>query len=284
MGQATYLFSLMNSSETPAPTPPYQLHAELTLMLGGDLLANAKRIELLRQIGLTGNLTKAAKIAGYSYKGAWDTIDQMTRLTGGSLLERHAGGKGGGRTQLTERGRQLLNNFALIQGEHARFIERLNKLANGLDADYAVQTDIAMKTSARNQFGAIIVSIAEGPVNDEIGLMIDGSLMLRASITHESCRDLKLDIGAKVFALIKASSIELCDASEPAANKKNRFEGSVTSLVRGEQRSEIAIATVTSTTLICTASNSDLDSLMLDVHSHICCEIDPSNVIIAVAA
>ncbi|MFM8246487.1 MAG: molybdenum-dependent transcriptional regulator, partial [Burkholderiaceae bacterium] len=68
----------------------YQLDAELTLRFGDTLLANAKRMELLRQISLTENLTKSAKIAGYSYKGAWDAIEQMTQLTGSSLLERQA--------------------------------------------------------------------------------------------------------------------------------------------------------------------------------------------------
>ena len=155
----------------------YTLDAELTLCVGDKLLANAKRIELLRQIGQTENLTKSAKIAGYSYKGAWDTIEQMTALTGDKLLERHAGGKGGGKTCLTARGHQLLKNFTLIQSEHSRFIARLNKLANGLEADYAVETEIAMKTSVRNQFAGIIVSILQGPVNDEITLMVNGSLI-----------------------------------------------------------------------------------------------------------
>lgn len=266
------------------PVNPLALDAELTLRVGDSLLANAKRIELLRQIGLTENLTKAAKIAGYSYKGAWDTIEQMTRLTGGSLLERHAGGKGGGRTRLTERGKQLLKNFALIQGEHARFIGRLNNLANGLDADYALQTEIAMKTSARNQFGGIIVSITQGPVNDEIGLMIDGSLMLIASITHESCRDLKLDIGAKVFALIKASSIELRQPGGDQAPGRNVFDGTVQALKRGDLRSELGIAINHGTMLISTTMNADVDKLMLDVSKSVSCEIDPSNVIIAIAA
>jgi len=75
---------------------PFSVDAELSLRIGETPLANKKRIELLRQIGLTENLTKAAKIAGYSYKGAWDTIEQMTQLTGDRLLERHAGGKGAG--------------------------------------------------------------------------------------------------------------------------------------------------------------------------------------------
>lgn len=260
------------------------LDAELTLRIGDALLANAKRVELLRQIGLTENLTKAAKIAGYSYKGAWDTIEQMTQLTGGSLLERHAGGKGGGRTRLTGRGRQLLKNFTLIQGEHARFIERLNRLANGLDADYAVQTGIAMKTSARNQFGAIIVSITQGPVNDEIGLMIGSGMMLVSSITHDSCRDLMLDIGAKVYALIKASSIELHATDEPLPEKRNVFDGNVQVLTRGEHRSELGISIDCGTPLVCTAANAKIDQLDLAVDARIRCEIDPSSVIIAVAA
>jgi molybdate transport system regulatory protein len=262
----------------------YQLDAELTLRVGDHLLANAKRIELLRQIGLTENLTRAAKIAGYSYKGAWDTIEQMTQLTGSSLLERHAGGKGGGRTRLTERGQQLLRNFLLIQAEHTRFIDRLNDLANGLDADYAVRTGIAMKTSARNQFGGIIMSIAQGPVNDEIGLMIEGGLLLWSSITHESCTDLKLQMGAKVFALIKASSIELCLHGEVSNSARNRFDGTVRSLTQGESRSELCITIAEGPLLVCTAENSDIKRLNLSVDARIGCAIDPSNVILAVAS
>ena len=274
----------MNSSEAPAPTPPYQLHAELTLMLGGDLLANAKRIELLRQIGLTGNLTKAAKIAGYSYKGAWDTIDQMTRLTGGSLLERHAGGKGGGRTRLTERGKQLLRNFALLQGEHARFIDRLNRIANGLDADYAVQPTIAMKTSARNQFGGIILSMLQGPVNDEVVIMVDGSLMLTASITHESCRELALDIGAKVYALIKASAIALHQADEiDGEGRRNLFPCTVNAVKTGGTHSEVTLVLEGGASLVCTVSNDMVSRMNLRPASTALCEIEPSSIILAVA-
>ena len=71
----------------------YQLDAELLVRVDEHLLANAKRIELLRQIAQLENLTKAAKLAGYSYKGAWDAIDQMATLSGGTLIERFAGGK-----------------------------------------------------------------------------------------------------------------------------------------------------------------------------------------------
>jgi molybdate transport system regulatory protein len=263
---------------------PFSVDAELTLRVGEMALANKKRIELLRQIGLTENLTKAAKIAGYSYKGAWDTIDQMTQLTGDRLLERHAGGKGGGRTCLTERGKQLLKNFDLISAEHARFVQRLNRLANGLEADYALLTDIAMKTSARNQLGAIIVSMLQGPVNDEIGLMVNDQLKLTSSITHESCRELRLDIGAKVFALIKASAIEITLAKESSTTNINQFQGTVDRLIRGERRSELQIVIDEGIQLIVTVDNAVLERMPLTQSMRIHCQIDPSNVILAVAA
>ena len=263
---------------------PLNLDAELTLRMGESVLANRKRIELLRQIGLTENLTKAAKIAGYSYKGAWDTIEQMTQLTGGRLLERHAGGKGGGRTRLTERGKQLLKNFDLISTEHARFVQRLNRLANGLEADYALQTDIAMKTSARNQIGAIIVAMLQGPVNDEISLMASEKLKLTSSITHESCRELQLEVGAKVFALIKASAIEIALTDSAMRNRTNQFIGVVDLLVRGEQRAEVQIALDAGMHLVATIDNSVLDTLQLKKLTRVYCYVDPSDVILAVAA
>lgn len=265
--------------------PLYTLDAELLLKVGDSLLANAKRIELLRQIGLTENLTRSAKIAGYSYKGAWDTIDQMTRLTGGSLLERQAGGKGGGKTRLTDRGRQLLQNFLLIQAEHQRFIARLNKLANGLEADYALQAGIALKTSARNQFAGIVVSILQGPVNDEITLMVNGTLMLTASITHASGRELGLDIGMKVFALVKASAVELQAAAGPAmATGPNRFPGTLHHLTAGQQRSEAAIALDGGPELVCTLDNGVVEAMGMVPGTAVIASVEPSNVILGVAA
>ena len=260
----------------------YNLDAELHLRVGDDLLANRKRIELLRLIEQLENLTKAAKLAGYSYKGAWDAMDQMATLSGGELIERYAGGKGGGRTKLTPRGRQLIKNFMLIQEEHQRFIQRLNTLANGLSADYATQADIAMKTSVRNQFAGIIVSILQGPVSDEIDVLINGAHTMKASITHESCRELQLDIGSKVFALIKASGVMI--SRERISTTKNNFEGIIQALIQGEKKSEITISCSEGLVLVSTLPNDELNKLMLKKGERAFAHFDASNVIIGIAA
>jgi molybdate transport system regulatory protein len=266
-------------------TDRFNLHAELTVRVGDEMFANARRIELLRQIDQLGNLTQAAKQVGYSYKGAWDAIDDMARLSGGTLIERHAGGRGGGGTHLTERGQQVLRNFSLIQAEHARFIARLDALANGLSNDYAMQNEIAMRTSARNQFAAILVSITPGAVNDELGLLINGSQMLVASITHESCRELQLAVGAKVFALIKASAVVLRMPQDyDATPAKNTFFGTVHTIVQSEYQSELAILLESGLTLVTTMPHQEMNAMPLGAGSAVVAKIDPSNVIIGIAA
>ena len=263
----------------------FNLHAELTVRVGDEMFANARRIELLRQIDQLGNLTQAAKQVGYSYKGAWDAIDDMARLSGGTLIERHAGGKGGGSTHLTERGQQVLRNFSLLQAEHARFIARLDVLANGLSNDYAMENEIAMRTSARNQFAGILVSITPGKVNDELGIMVNASQTLIASITHESCRELQLAVGAKVFALIKASAVILHlpnESDTPLA--KNALLGTVHMITQGEHQSELAVLLESGLTLVTTMSRPEIDTIDLQVGSAVLAVIEPSNVIIGIAA
>ncbi|MDQ1264455.1 MAG: molybdate transport system regulatory protein [Campylobacterota bacterium] len=59
------------------------------------------RIELLKQVGVSGSIAKAAKEMKMSYKAAWDAIDAMNNLADQPLVETSKGGKGGGGAQLT---------------------------------------------------------------------------------------------------------------------------------------------------------------------------------------
>jgi len=64
-----------------------------------------------------------------------------------------------------------------------------------------------MKTSARNQFEGMVKAVHTGTVNDEIKLEVAGGLRIVATVTSESRTNLALEVGAKAFALVKASSI-----------------------------------------------------------------------------
>ena len=139
-----------------------------------------------------------------------------------------------------------------------------------------------MKTSVRNQFAGLIVSLVQGPVSDEIDLLINGSHTLKAAITHESCRELHLDIGSKVFALIKASGVMI--SRDRTSITKNNFEGIIQTLIQGEKKSEITMHCGEGLELVSTLPNDELNRLALRKGERAFAYFDAANVIIGIAA
>ena len=80
--------------------------------LGGD------RIDLLEAIDRFGSITRAAREVGVSYKTAWDAVDAMNNAAERPLVERAAGGLGGGGTMLTDEGKETVRLYRVLQGEH----------------------------------------------------------------------------------------------------------------------------------------------------------------------
>ncbi len=261
------------------------LDAELRLSLNGHDLASPRHLALLAEIERLGSLTHAAKAAGFSYKGAWNALEHMNNLAGEPLLERLAGGRGGGFTRLTERGAQLVRNYALIQQEHARFLARLNQQAEGLSADYSLMGSIAMKTSARNQFAGTVSAVRAGAINDEIELTVIGGLRIVATVTRESCKELGLVTGAKAFALVKASSIELMTAgAELPPSARNQMQGVVARVVEGAVNSEVVLDLPGGGTVVAVVTQASLLGLGLAVGAQAVTVFEASSVIVGVAA
>ena len=134
----------------------------------------------------------------------------------------------------------------------------------------------------RNQFAGLITAIRQGPVNDEIDVMVNGMQIITASITHESSRDLQLAIGSKVFALIKASSVMIGNKHETHA--RNHYPATVRTIIRGEQTSELVMQVSEELVLVSTLRNADLDRLALIPGSISAASFTPSSVIVGIAA
>ena len=238
--------------------------AELMLSLDGRNLACARRVALLVEIANLGSITQAAKAVGLSYKGAWNAIEDMSNLAGEPLLDRMVGGKGGGSTRLTPRGEQLVQNFTLIRQEHARFVERLNRQARGLTEDYALMESIAMKTSARNQFAGTVFAVRGGAINDEIELAVIGGLHIVATVTRESRTELDLEVGAKAFALVKASSIMLMtEGDDVRLSARNQLAGRVSRIVPGAVNTEVVLELPGGGTAAAVITNESVKTLRL---------------------
>ncbi len=86
----------------------------LTLKLQDKLFADPRRVALLKQIKATGSISQGAKMAGISYKSAWDAINEMNQLADELLVDRATGGKGGGGATLTHYCERLLQLYDLL--------------------------------------------------------------------------------------------------------------------------------------------------------------------------
>ena len=268
-----------------ARPPQLSVGADLWLSLDGHNLAGARRVALLAEIARVGSITQAAKSVGLSYKGAWNAIDDMSNLAGEPLLERTVGGKGGGSTRLTPRGEKLVHNFELIRAEHARFVERLNRKAQGLTDDYSLMESIAMKTSARNQFAGTVHALRSGAINDEIELKVIGGLRIVATVTRESRNDLGLEIGTRAFALVKASSILLMvEAGDVRLSARNQLAGTVTRVVPGAVNTEVVLELPRGGSVAAVITNQSVKALGLAKGSAATAVFKASSVILGVAA
>ena len=201
-----------------------------------------KRLALLEQIAEQGSITRAAKAAGLSYKAAWDAIDTMNNLAGEPLVERVAGGKGGGGTRLTQRGQQLVENFRQIEAEHQKFLALLSQQAAGMADDYLLMRKLAMQTSARNQFTGTVHAIQTGAVNDEVVIDIGGGNQVVAIVTHDSTVSLGLQVGGPVIALVKSSAVLLATEVEDVRfSARNRLTGAISRLHPGAVNTEVVL-------------------------------------------
>lgn len=262
-----------------------ELKGNLWMSVGEQSIGGHGRILLLSLVAELGSITKAAKAMKMSYKAAWDAIDQMNSLAGEPLVERMTGGKGGGSTRLTERGRQLIANFRLIEEEHKRFIQQLSSQAQGFVKDLILIRRLGMKTSARNQFLGKVTAIKPGAVNDEIDIEIPGGERLVATITSDSTKNLELVIGAEVYALIKAPSVMvMLPDAQLRLSARNQLTGKVSRMHPGAVNTEVVIELPGGIGITAIVTNESAISLGLEVGVSATAVFKASSVILGVPA
>lgn len=258
-----------------------QLEGQFWITHNGKNLAGQSRIELLTQIANSGSITQAAKAVGISYKSAWDAVEAMNSAAGSPLVARSTGGKGGGGTQLTAAGQQLIEAFQHYQREHQAFLQRLGADSR-LEPYLQIMERLRLRTSARNQLLARVCNIQAEGLNDRIELELHGSTQrLTALITHGSTERLNLQLGAEVFALIKASWVNLLPADNaPLHAEPNHLTGNVHSLEPGELESELHIQLPGGAHLTAMLSNSQLSSRQLVSGEQVSVRINPEQIIL----
>ena len=101
----------------------------------GDGVLGEGRWKLLAGVDKHHSLRAAAEEMGVSYRKAWGDIRQAEEVLGYQIIRKERGGHGGGRSNLTSKGRKLLEAFQALQKELDRSVEdafrRFNERVDG---------------------------------------------------------------------------------------------------------------------------------------------------------
>lgn len=94
----------------------YEFKSKNWLEKDGKVIIGEGRATLLKFILEFESLTKAAEEMGMSYRHAWGIVQEINEVLGKEIIHSERGGVDGGKTQLTDEGKKLLEDFDKMNG------------------------------------------------------------------------------------------------------------------------------------------------------------------------
>ncbi len=240
----------------------YLITAELKL--AGRL--DARFFLLLQAPQDTGSITKAARTAGLSYKGAWLLLETACNLATEPLLQTATGGAGGGGTRLTPAALGLIAAWRTLQTEQREFLRVQEARLSQLPALSGLLRRMSMKTTARNQFAGTVRTVEVGPVSAEVTLALKSGDAITATMTAAAAKRLKLKKGKEAIALIKASAVVLVtEFAGWQLSARNQLAGTVSRIEHGAVSSLVVLTLPGGATLTASVTNEGVEALDLKV-------------------
>ena len=81
----------------------------------GRIVLGKGGAKILLALEREGSILRAAKNVKMSYRYVWGYIAKTEKILGEPLVQTQVGGKGGGGTKLTKKGRLLLNQYVTLE-------------------------------------------------------------------------------------------------------------------------------------------------------------------------
>lgn len=252
------------------------------LKLAGRL--DARFFALLSAIDATGSINRAARTAGYSYKGAWLLLDTAATLASTPLIESATGGKGGGGTQLTPAAHELLAAWATLKQANQAFLREQEDWIIQQPALAGLLRRMSMKTTARNQFAGRITAVETGPVTCQVTVGLPGGQEIVASMTATAAQRLKLAVGKEAIALIKSSAVVLVtDFAGYQLSARNQLAGTLSRIDKGAVSSLVVLTLPGGSTVTASVTNDAVAALDLSVGQAATAVFKAYSVMLAVA-
>jgi len=258
-----------------------RIDALLALRSDGRFLVGRERIKLLEAVAECGSITKAAKIAGFSYKTAWEAVDAINNLLPSPAFITKSGGRSGGGAEVTDQGRRLIATFHRLE-------DRLSEISTliaeeGLEGhEQMLLWSLGIKISARNVFQTEVTHIKKWPVDVEVSLKMSDGHSILATVTNDAALDLGLTPGRHVLALIKSTFIHLEPPDAAPKNLRNWFVGTVKRRVDAERNSEVLLDIGHGKTLTAVIPRPVAEDLGVVEGGQAAASFEPDHVILAV--
>jgi molybdate transport system regulatory protein len=207
----------------------------------------------------------------------------LNNLSENPLVDRVIGEKGRGSTILTKEGKNVIEQFRVVQLENRRFLENLEGHLGDYNL-YQFLRRLSMKVSARNVFSGTIEKITRGAVNAEVILLISEGTRITSIITNGAIENLSLKEGMHAYAIIKASSIIIgTDLERSKISARNIISGKISKIIEGPVSSEIDVEVGGSNVISATITHGSSEKLALKKGELVSAIFKASSVIIGIS-
>ncbi len=235
------------------------------------------RIELLKKIDEHGSLSGAAKAMKMSYKAAWDSLNEMKELSDEKLIVSKSGGKSGGGSKLTTKALQYIKIYELLFKTQHEFLKSIESYTQDVEELQLFLQKNSLRTSARNQLFGSITKIKKGKINSMLTISLNNDLHIDASITNESIKELGIKKDKEVYALIKASWLNITTKKE-----YNSIKGTIKKVQKGQDIIEVFLQINEKLTLTAVMDLKKFESLHVEKNQSAYATFRPSDTIIGV--
>jgi molybdate transport system regulatory protein len=264
-----------------ARSSPGEIDSLLAWRAGGRLLIGRERIALLESVMEHKSITKAAEVTGFSYKTAWDAVNAINNLLPRPAFITRTGGSHGGGAEVTSEGRRLIVAFRRIEEKLGSISAAIAKAGLEHERDLLF-LGIGLKLSVRNALFCKVVKITSAPVNIEVKLEVSPGVMITASVTNASMKDLGLTLGRGCIAMVDASSVMLVHHGEaPRISARNKIAGKVVSRIDDGADSEVVIDIGDGKTLVAVITSEGADTAGAVLGAQVLALFKTSHVILA---
>jgi len=178
----------------------FRKRSRIWLEYGNESLLGKGGYELLKGIKEYGSLKKSAESSGLSYKYAWDYIRKLEGVLGSRVVESFRGGREKGGMKLTQLGESLLREYERTSSLISRIIEEESELSS------------LGHFSARNRLKGRVRKVEKGDVCSRLEIEISIPARIVSLISTEALRELEIEEGDEVLAVIKATEILISKA------------------------------------------------------------------------